>query len=109
MGRRALGWRPTIGSAASPARRPWLRYTSDIGNSIAETPRLRPNRECERARGRRSETQPRAVAGGYAGFSVLPVIEVGRNLRAHLNELKLRLDPVHRMPPFQSSACRVSS
>ena len=74
-------------------------HTSGSGSSTEESPRRRPSRESERALVEgRSGAQPQAGAGGYASFTLLPVIQVGSDLRAHLDELKLRLDPSHRMP-----------
>jgi hypothetical protein len=49
----------------------------------------------------RSAAQPQATTGGHASFTVLPVVQVGSDLRAHLDELKLRLNPGHRISPLR--------
>jgi hypothetical protein len=84
-------------------------YTLRSGSSPGKGPRPRPSRESERAGGKAKRAQPQADAGGYASFTVLPVVAVRSDFRAHLDELKLRLDPYHRISLLLRVQRRVAS
>src|SRR5437868_3122717 len=99
MAPRPRGSPATTGCEVVRARRSARPRTPGTCSSTAETLRRQPSREYERARLGEAGRSLWLPAGGHAGFGLLPVVQVGSDLGAEVNELKLGLDPRHTRPP----------
>src|SRR5262249_39958297 len=99
---RRRGWPATTACADVRTFPPALPRTCRSGSSTVETLRLRLNQGCARAlifSERAPAPVERPTRGRYQKFC-LPVIEVGSDFRAELDELELRLGPRHGGLPF---------